>query len=79
MANDWTLLKVVVDGERLEINGVNVWDHHWTDTGQTVKVKDPLYGKEHTLSTYRVDADDKTIIFSATEFSNCVWGFYCKS
>jgi len=51
----------------------------WTDMQAPYEhalVIDPLYGKEKMFRIYEVTVDGRVIRFAASEFSNCVWGFY---
>jgi len=74
--SNWIHKKTVADREKFKINGINVWKHEWTTTGQTIIVKDPLYNQSHKMQVYEIETDTKKIRFAAGEFSNCVWGFY---
>ena len=77
-ASDWALLTVVIVGDGLEINGVNVWKHKWRhlDCG-ALEVPHPNYpDQRHTLWPYVIESDNKAVMFCAGELSNCVWCFY---
>lgn len=56
--------------------GVNIFDHEWKDTRKSVKVCDPVYGREYKFRVYTVIINGREKEFAAGEFSNCVWGFY---
>lgn len=56
--------------------GVNIFDHEWKDTGQSVRVRDPLYGQEYQFHIYTVTVNGQEQEFAAGEFSMYVWGFY---
>ncbi len=64
-----------VDGHTI-LFGVNIFRYNWKRTGRTVKVCDPLYGKEYEFPVYSVRIKREEREFAAGEFSNCVWGFY---
>jgi hypothetical protein len=68
--------RTILDGERHEINDLNIWEHAWTDTGQRIAVKDPLYGQPYSMPVYQIEYGARKARFAATEFSNCVWGVY---
>lgn len=73
----WKYIGRCVDGARLEIAGLNVWEHEWTRTSSPhAHVTDPLYGSPFEFPVYAVEASGKRVLFAAGEFSNCVWGFY---
>ena len=58
--------------------GVNIFDYHWTETGEKVIVTDPLYHQEHEFDVFAVQIKGKTKRFVAGEYSNLVWGFYVE-
>jgi len=68
MKTVWRFEKTVSDGEEYKINGINIWDFKWEETGEKIMIKDPIYGKFYSFD----------ILFAAGEFSNCVWGIYLK-
>lgn len=76
--DDWKLLKVVTDGEPLELEGENVWAFEWDDTElASFEVPHPSYSNQrHRLTPYSITVGEKTIAFAAGELSNCVWCFY---
>lgn len=77
-SNKWEHIKTVVDGDRFEINGLNIWDNEWKDTGERIQIKDPLYAQDFTFTVYEISKGETTAKFAAGEFSNCVWGIYLK-
>ncbi|MBL7865478.1 MAG: hypothetical protein JNK10_11405 [Cyclobacteriaceae bacterium] len=72
----WKYAATVADGKRFEIDKLNIWDNEWIDTGKTIHVKDPLYGKEFTFPVYEIESKNKKVTFAAGEFSNNMWGIY---
>lgn len=72
----WKHTKTILDGEKYEINGVNIWSHPWMNTGKTINVKDPLYHQDYTFTIYRIEEVKINIEFASGEFSNSVWGIY---
>lgn len=75
-SSQWNFFGHCADGQRFEIQGVNVWDHEWIDTKERVNVKDPLYGQSFTFHIYEIVPERKKIRFATGEFSNCMRGFY---
>jgi hypothetical protein len=80
MAN-WRHIGTCVDGQRFEIDGLDVWSHEWNEyPGLRARVLDPRYGQQFNFRVYEmvghVGADERKVTFAAGEFSNCVWGFY---
>ncbi len=78
---EWVLIKIVPDGQKIIINGVNLWEHQWISLDEEpIKVSHSSYpNQEHDMSVYKIISGDKNIVFAAGEFSNCVWGFYIPS
>jgi hypothetical protein len=76
MGDNWRYAATVVDGKRFEIEALNIWDNEWIDTGETVSVKDPLYGQEYTFPVYEMESGNKKVKFAGGEFSNGMWGIY---
>jgi len=74
--NKWEHVTTVTDVEPFVINGLDIWDSEWKDTGERIQIKDPLYGKDFTFSVYEIFEGKTTTKFAAGEFSNCVWGVY---
>ena len=78
MKTVWRFEKTVCDGEEYKINGINIWDVKWEETGKKIKIKDPLYGKFYSFDVYKIQNENVDVLFAAGEFSNCVWGIYLK-
>ncbi len=74
--NNWKHAKTILDGEPYEIKGLNIWDHAWINTGDQIKIKDPIYHQDYTFTIYKINVGEITIEFAAGEFSNNVWGIY---
>ena len=63
------------DGDKLEIDGLNVWDFEWRKSAKAT-VRDPLYGQVLEFDVYEIATRTRTLRFAAGEFSNNVWGFF---
>ena len=76
----WSHAGTCVEGERFEIQGVNVWDHEWTPMRpeEYATVKDPTYGQDYDFTVCEIVVGSQRIVFAAGEFSNSVWGFYVR-
>lgn len=74
----WKFVKTIVDYEKFEINGINIWDFKWEETDEKIKIKDPLYGQFYTFNVFKIQNKDIEILFVAGEFSNGVYGIYLK-
>ena len=74
----WKFVKTIVDYEKFEINGINIWDFKWEETDEKITIKDPLYGQFYTFNVFKIQIKDIQILFVAGEFSNGVYGIYLK-
>jgi hypothetical protein len=73
----WRHVGHCVEGERFEIDGVNVWSHEWQRvSGLTAEVKDPLYRQDYRFDVYEIRKGSAAIRFAAGEYSGNVYGFY---
>jgi len=79
MNGDWKHIKTLVDGDPFTINGLNIWDFDWKNTGQRINVKDSLYEQDYTMIVFGVLNEGIRVIFAAGEFSNSIWGIYQQS
>ena len=84
---NWELVKVISDGEELEIDGLNVWDHDWvkfedcsfevTSPVEPNHKPDVLKGK-CKIDVYCMNQENTFVYFAAAEISNGIWAFYRK-
>ena len=73
----WRSGGIVLDGEPLDLEGINPWLHSWVDTGEIVWMRHPSYPTQlHDMPMYLIAAEGRYITFAAGELSNTVWGFY---
>lgn len=79
MKENWNFKASIIDGDPYFIDGINIWDHPWENSGEDIQIKDPLYNQNYTFTVHVIKTDKSEIIFAAMEFSNCVWGIYQKS
>jgi hypothetical protein len=79
--NAWKVVGVVGDGERINIGGVNPWNHKWNPTGQVpINLQHPSYSNQmHTMHIYEIETAGRVILFAAGELSACVWRFHVPS
>jgi hypothetical protein len=76
MAN-WIALGIVTEGSRVELNGVNLWDLNWKNTGQDVDLPHPQYLNQiHSFRICEGIYAKKIIRFAVAEVSNAVYAFY---
>ncbi|MBB6464125.1 hypothetical protein [Flammeovirga kamogawensis] len=79
MSGIWKHKATIIDGQTFKLKELNIWDYQWEDTGNSIQIKDPMYGKDYKLNIYRIVKENIKIQFAAGEFSNCVWGIYLES
>ncbi|MDP3207950.1 MAG: hypothetical protein Q8M65_02270, partial [Rhodoglobus sp.] len=73
----WRAAGVVLDGDPIDLDGVNPWQHSWRDTGEVVWMRHPSYPTQlHDMPEYRIVAAGREVRFASGELSNTVWGFY---
>lgn len=79
--NKWKAVGVVIEGERINIGGVNPWNHKWEATDQEpVQLPHPSYQNQmHTMHIYKIESAGRTILFATAELSANVWGFYVQN
>ncbi len=78
---NWEFVDIVADGQPVDLDGVNPWDHEWISLDEEpIEVPHPSYpNQRHKMWIYKIDTGKKTVVFAAGEYSNCVWGFYVPS
>ncbi len=69
--NQFTASATVIESETYEINGLNIWDREWKQTGQRVSINHN--GQSVLLPVYEVASKGKVTRFVAFELSNNVW------
>jgi hypothetical protein len=73
----WRLVRVVFEGQPIEVAGVNPWDYQWRSTGGRIEVPHPSHPTQrHQLNVWQLDLDHGSPTFAAGELSNGVWCFY---
>ena len=76
--NNWKFNTSCIEGEPVIVDGLNLWEFKWKDTGKRVHIKDPRYGEDHTFNIFEITNESKVLRFAAGEFSNMVWGIYVE-
>jgi hypothetical protein len=76
----WKVLGVVVDGQEIDIDGINPWEHQWCQIStERVQLQNPAYPARQNpveVSIYKIEDAGRKVTFAAGEVSNCVWCFY---
>jgi hypothetical protein len=78
--NKWKAVGVVIEGERINISGVNPWNHKWKETAQeSIQLPHPSYPNQMlTMHIYKIETAGRVILFAVAELSVNVWGFYVQ-
>ena len=66
-----------VDGN-VFLFGVNIFEYEWIRTGEKVEIVEPIYNQKYIFPVYKVYIRGQEYEFAASEFSNCIWGFYTQ-
>jgi hypothetical protein len=73
----WTYVRTVFEGQDIDLDGVNPWDHKWERLDGSIEVPHPTYPHQrHRLDIWEVAGEDRAVRFAAGELSNGVWCFY---
>jgi hypothetical protein len=74
----WKPIGVVAEGQPIEIDGINPWQHSWRSTEQpSVELPHPSCpNQRHRMNIYEVESAGHKVVFAAGELSANVWGFY---
>ena len=76
--SEWEFAGCVPSNVLFELDGINVWNYKWIDTGDRAHVKDPQYHQDFEFEVYQVKDAGRTVTFAAGEFSNGMWGFFVR-
>jgi hypothetical protein len=73
----WRFLSIGLEGDVVDLGGVNVWDQEWAPMATSITVAHPENpSQRHAMDVFQVPGSSPPIVFAAGEFSNGVWGFY---
>ena len=76
MMGAWKSIGIVVEGEPIDIGGINPWEHPWSEEG-LVELPHPTYPNQlHNMRVVQVKFGGKEIEFAVGELSAGVYGFY---
>lgn len=67
----WKFHKIIIDGD-------NLFQKQWIDTGKKIIVYDPSYNEKHIFPIYEIKEKNKTKEYAIGEFSNSIYGVYVK-
>ena len=65
------------DGEAIDLDGLNPWEHEWISQSEQIVVAHPFYpSQRHTVSVWVIQTPDRVVRFAAGEMSNLAWAFF---
>ena len=56
-------------GDSYMIDGIDIFNEDWVNTGETTDVVDPLYGQRFKFTVYRIKKPDRIINFATGEWN----------
>lgn len=74
-APGWTVVGGHGEGDPVPELPADLWQLRWRNTSRSIRLADPLYGNQRTLSVVEVATDEGTVTFAVTEVSNGVYLF----
>jgi len=75
-AKYWNCSVTKGDGEKYYIEGLNIWDYKWKDTGESFFIKESVRQLNYRVEIYQIENENKIVKFGATESSNGAWIIY---
>jgi hypothetical protein len=70
----WNSSKIITENEPYFIQGINIWDKEWKNTGEEFKIS--IHNKISSFPIFEIQENGLKIKFSAIEISNNVWRIY---
>ena len=70
----WKRVAVCTEGEPVDLDGVNPWEHEWTRVHDLTL--QPAPSTNDLFDVWRIDTGGRTVMFGAGEVSANVWAFY---
>ena len=76
--NEWKPVGVVVEGQRIDVAGIDPWNHRWILLSEPpVELPHPSYpDQRHRMLVYEIEIRGQRIEFAAGELSPNVWAFH---
>ena len=76
----WRSVGMCVDGDDIDLDGIDPWGHEWVPQQERIVVAHPSYpSQRHDVSVWVVRAPERDLRFAAGEMSNLVWAFFLPS
>jgi hypothetical protein len=74
--NYWNCSASKGEGEEYYIEGLNIWDYKWKDTGEYFLKKDAVRQLNYKIVIFEITNEDKIVRFGAAEGSVSAWVIY---
>lgn len=71
----WSVVGGRAEGDPAPDLPADPWQLTWRSTMRTIRVADPIYGNQLSLTVAEVDTTESTVMFAVTEVSNSVYLF----
>jgi hypothetical protein len=67
--NKWISCGIVIEGDPIDVDGVNPWDHQWESIEQPpFELPHPAYPRQrHKMWIYEIEDGGKKVVFAAGE------------
>lgn len=73
----WRTVGMCWDGEAIDLEGFNPWQHAWVSQSERIVVAHPAYPTQrHEIEVYVMHPEDRVVRFAAGEMSNQAWAFF---
>lgn len=74
--NYWNCSTTIGESEKCYIDGLNIWDYKWKNTGEYFFRKEPVRQNGYKIIIYEIENESQNVRFGAMEVSSNVWIIY---
>ena len=74
--NYWNCSTSIVGGQKFYVDGLNIWEYKWKDTGEQFTANVPSRQSVYIVRIYEIEKDSKYVKFGAVEASNNAFIIY---
>jgi len=77
----WKLVGVVIEGDPIDIQGLDPWKENWSGSERSISVGHPSYPQQrHSADVFSaVNAAGREVTYAVTELSNGVYAFFVRT
>ncbi|PVG83490.1 hypothetical protein DDE18_09455 [Nocardioides gansuensis] len=73
----WRSIGMCWEGEEIDLQGLNPWEHEWESQSERIVVAHPSYpSQRHDVDVWVIHGPDRVVRFAAGEMSNLAWAFF---